>query len=134
GTNLGRSRPFALADGEVSFVGEPVAIVVAEDRYVAEDAAALVEVDYEVLAPAIDCRNERAPPVRRELASNRVISYTVGYGDIEAAFAKAAHIVPMPPRNATNTGRSSSPPTATGACAVCAAGSFTISAPMRCKT
>src|SRR5262249_11169547 len=93
GTDLTRSWPFALADGEVSFVGEPVAIVVAADRYVAEDAAALIEVDYEVLAAAIDCRAEGAPPVRRELRSNRVISYKVGYGDIEAAFAKAAHVL-----------------------------------------
>ena len=93
GTNLAQSWPFALADGEASFVGEPIAIVVAADRYVAEDAAALIEVDYEVLAAAIDCRAEGAPPVRRELRSNRVISYKVGYGDVEAAFAKAAHVV-----------------------------------------
>ena len=93
GSDLGRSWAFALADREVSFVGEPVAIVIAEDRYVAEDAAALIEVDYEVLAAALDCRAESAPPVRRELASNRVISYRVGYGDIEGAFAKAAHTV-----------------------------------------
>jgi aerobic carbon-monoxide dehydrogenase large subunit len=93
GTNLAQSWPFALADGEVSFVGEPIAIVVAADRYVAEDAAALIEVDYEVLAAAIDCRAEGAPPVRRELRSNRVISYKVGYGDVEAAFAKPAHVV-----------------------------------------
>jgi carbon-monoxide dehydrogenase large subunit len=93
GTNLAQSWPFALADGEVSFVGEPVAIVIAADRYVAEDAAALIDVDYEVLVAAIDCRAEGAPPVRRELRSNRVISYKVGYGDIEAAFAKAAHVV-----------------------------------------
>jgi carbon-monoxide dehydrogenase large subunit len=93
GTNLAKSWPFALANGEVSFVGEPVAIVAATDRYVAEDAAALIEVDYEVLAAAIDCRAEDAPPVRRELHSNRVISYKVGYGDLESAFAKAAHVV-----------------------------------------
>jgi aerobic carbon-monoxide dehydrogenase large subunit len=93
GANLAQSWPFALANGEVSFVGEPVAIVVANDRYVAEDAAALIEVDYEVLAAAIDCRAEDPPPVRRELRSNRVISYKVGYGDIETAFAKAAHVV-----------------------------------------
>jgi carbon-monoxide dehydrogenase large subunit len=93
GTNLGCSWAFALADREVSFVGEAVAIVIAEDRYVAEDAAALIEVDYEVLAAAFDCRAESAPPVRRELVSNRVISYRVGYGDIEDAFAKAAHTV-----------------------------------------
>ena len=93
GTNLAQSWPFALADGEVSFVGEPVAIVIAGDRYIAEDAAALIEVDYEVLAASIDCRAEGAPLARRELRSNRVISYKVGYGDIETAFAKAAHVV-----------------------------------------
>jgi carbon-monoxide dehydrogenase large subunit len=91
GTGLDRSWPFALADGEVSFVGEPVAIVVANDRYVAEDAAALVAVDYELLPPATDCRIERPVPVRRELKSNHVIAYQVAYGDADAAFAKAAH-------------------------------------------
>ena len=93
GTKLDRSWPFALADGEVSFVGEPVAIVLAKDRYIAEDAAALVAVDYDVKPAATDCRVERAPAVRRELASNRVIAYQVGYGDVEAAFAKAAQVV-----------------------------------------
>ena len=93
GTRLDQSWPFALADGEVSFVGEPVVIVVASDRYIAEDATALVNVDYEILAAAIDCRVERAPPTRRELAANHVIAYRVGYGDIEAAFAKAVHVV-----------------------------------------
>ncbi len=93
GTGLNQSWPFALADGEVSFVGEPVAIVVADDRYVAEDAAALVTIDYELLPAATDCRIERAPPVRRELKTNRVIMYKVGYGDTEAAFAKAAHVL-----------------------------------------
>jgi carbon-monoxide dehydrogenase large subunit len=94
GTQLDESWPFALADGEVSFVGEPVAIVIAADRYVAEDAAALVAVDYDVLPAATDCRTAaNAPAVRRALGSNLVISYKVGYGDIEAAFAKAAHVV-----------------------------------------
>ncbi len=93
GTKLDQSWPFALADGEVSFVGEPVAIVVANDRYAAEDAAALVAVDYEVLPAALDCRIERTPPVRRELPSNHVIAYKVAYGDADAAFAKAAHVV-----------------------------------------
>jgi carbon-monoxide dehydrogenase large subunit len=94
GTQLDESWPFALADGEVSFVGEPVAIVIAADRYVAEDATALVAVDYDVLPAATDCRTAaNAPAVRRALSSNLVISYKVGYGDIEAAFAKAAHVV-----------------------------------------
>ncbi|HUC50881.1 MAG TPA: molybdopterin cofactor-binding domain-containing protein, partial [Xanthobacteraceae bacterium] len=94
GTRLDGSWPFALADGEVSFVGEPVAIVIASDRYVAEDAAALVSVDYEVLPAATDCRTAaRDPGVRRALSSNQVMSYAVSFGDAEAAFAKAAHVV-----------------------------------------
>ncbi|PXW32743.1 xanthine dehydrogenase family protein molybdopterin-binding subunit [Nocardia sp. 348MFTsu5.1] len=43
-----------LADGEVRFVGDPVALVVARDRYVAEDAAELVVVDYDPLTPVVD--------------------------------------------------------------------------------
>ena len=43
-----------LAEGEVRFVGDPVALVVAVDRYVAEDAAELVVVDYEPLPPVVD--------------------------------------------------------------------------------
>jgi carbon-monoxide dehydrogenase large subunit len=94
GTRLDQSWLFALADGEVSFVGEPVAIVIARDRYTAEDAAAAVMVDYDILPAAVDCRTaERGPPVRRELSSNKVIAYTVGFGDADAAFAKAAHVV-----------------------------------------
>ncbi len=93
GTQLDRSWSFALADGETSFVGEPIAIVIATDRYIAEDAAALVAVDYELLPAATDCRIEHAPPVRRELPSNRVIAYQVAYGDSDAAFAKAALVL-----------------------------------------
>ena len=96
GTRLDQSWAFALADGEVSFVGEPVAIVIAADRYIAEDAAALIAVDYDVLPAATDCRTadlEHAPAVRRELVSNKIISYKVAFGDIVSAFARAAHVV-----------------------------------------
>jgi aerobic carbon-monoxide dehydrogenase large subunit len=95
GTPLDRCWAFALADGEVSYVGEPVAIVLATNRYLAEDAAALVEVDYEVLPSAGDCRKAvlaDAPPVRREVSSNVISSYRLGYGDINAAFTNAAHV------------------------------------------
>jgi carbon-monoxide dehydrogenase large subunit len=95
GTPLDHAWPFALADGEVSYVGETVAIVIADDRYLAEDAAAQVEIDYETLPSSADCRKAPlpdAPPVRRELKSNKIASYRVAYGDAEAAFAKAAHV------------------------------------------
>src|SRR5438309_986988 len=80
GTPLDHMWCFALADGEVSYVGETVAIVVADNRYVAEDAAALVEIDYELLPVVADCRKAAqpgAPTIRRELASNVVATYKV---------------------------------------------------------
>src|SRR5262245_49675144 len=95
GTPLERYWSFALADREVSYVGEAVALVLADSRYLAEDAAALVAVDYDVLPAATDCRRAveaGAPAVRRELNSNVVASYKVAYGEVDAAFGKAAHV------------------------------------------
>jgi carbon-monoxide dehydrogenase large subunit len=95
GTPLERYWSFALADGEVSYVGEAVALVLADNRYLAEDAAGLVAVDYDVLAAVSDCRravDPAAPAVRRELNSNVAAAYKVAYGDADAAFAKAAHV------------------------------------------
>jgi aerobic carbon-monoxide dehydrogenase large subunit len=96
GTRLDQSWAFALANGEVSFVGEAVAIVLATDRYLAEDAASVVAVDYDLLPAATDCRTafaDNAVAVRRELTSNKIASYKVAFGDIDTAFAKAAHVL-----------------------------------------
>jgi aerobic carbon-monoxide dehydrogenase large subunit len=95
GTKLDKVWPFALADREVCYVGEPVAIVIGESRYVTEDAAALVLVDYDVLDPVLDCRSSGlhgSPLVRTELTANVVATYRVGYGKIDEAFATAAHV------------------------------------------
>jgi carbon-monoxide dehydrogenase large subunit len=84
------TTPSILADGEVAFVGEPVAVVIAETRYLAEDAAALVDVDYEPLPATTDLRAaaaDGATLVRTELASNVLATYRVEYGDVDAAFA-----------------------------------------------
>jgi aerobic carbon-monoxide dehydrogenase large subunit len=93
GMPLDKAWPFALANGETSYVGEPVAIVMADNRYLAEDAAALVAVDYEPLPFVADVRKAKdSPPIRRELKTNIVSTYKVEFGDINAAFAKAAHV------------------------------------------
>ncbi len=87
GTPLDRFWSFALADGEVSYVGEAVALVLADNRYVAEDAAALVAVDYDVLPAVSDCRKAiepAAPAVRRELNTNVAAAYKVAYGDVRS--------------------------------------------------
>ena len=93
GMPLDKCWAYALAPGETSYVGEPVAIVVADDRYLAEDAAAQVAVDYEPLPFTADVRSAKdGAPVRRELGANVITTYKVEFGDVNAAFAKAAHV------------------------------------------
>jgi carbon-monoxide dehydrogenase large subunit len=86
--------PVVLPKEETCFVGEVVAAVVAESRYIAEDAAALVDVDYEPLKPAADCRDAAAPgapKVHLEARDNIVTEFRTDYGDCAAAFAAAEH-------------------------------------------
>src|SRR5262249_6335507 len=87
--------PWALARDEVCYVGEPVAMVVADTRHIAEDAAALVEVEYEALPAASDCLaaiDPAAPPVHHGTPSNIAARIPFMHGDNDAAFAKAAHV------------------------------------------
>ena len=70
-----------LARERVRYVGEPVAVVLAEDPYAAEDAAELVAIEYEELPAVLDLR-----------AAERAAELEMGYGDVEAAFANAAHV------------------------------------------
>lgn len=87
--------PQALAKDEVCYAGEPIAMVVAGSRYIAEDAASLVDVDYEILPPASDCRAALAadaPVVHAGTPSNIAARVSFSHGDNDAAFAKAAHV------------------------------------------
>ncbi len=89
-----RHRP-VMTDGEVLYVGEPVAVVVAEDRYIAEDAAALVAVEYDVLASAGDCREALAagaPVYHSGAKSNLAAEFKMDFGDVSQAFAAAHRI------------------------------------------
>ncbi len=88
------NRP-ALADDEVVHVGEPVAIVIAQDRYIAEDAAALVEIDYDPLPVLADCRKAfaaDAPRVHRRSPHNLLAEFDMGFGDVDRAFSDATHV------------------------------------------
>ncbi|MDQ3156824.1 MAG: xanthine dehydrogenase family protein molybdopterin-binding subunit [Actinomycetota bacterium] len=76
-----------LASSTVRYVGEPVAVVVAEDAYLAEDAAQLVEVDIDERDVLLDMDEV---PVDRIIADFRL-----GFGDVEAAFAAADHVVTL---------------------------------------
>ncbi|CDO07376.1 carbon-monoxide dehydrogenase [Mycolicibacterium cosmeticum] len=83
-----------LAEGEVKFVGDPVAIVVAESRRLAEDAVDLVEVDYEQLPAVADFRAapESGISVHAEYPDN-VAGGMGGAPPDEDVFATAAHVV-----------------------------------------
>jgi aerobic carbon-monoxide dehydrogenase large subunit len=85
----------ALAREEVCYVGEAVALVVATSRYLAEDAAAAVAVTYQPLAAVGDCRDALRPGAPRchgDLPANLAAYVPMSYGDIDAAFAGAAHV------------------------------------------
>ena len=83
---------WALAVERVRYVGEPVAVVVAESRYIAEDAAELVRIVYEPLPAVIDPRAacaEGAPLLHPAAKTNQVSVRTFSYGDTATAFARA---------------------------------------------
>ncbi len=86
----------ALARGEVCYVGQPVAVVIAETRYIAEDAAAALIVQYEVLPAAVRLPRLPSNPARRrahsDLASNIISTFRLAYGEMESAFKSAAHV------------------------------------------
>jgi carbon-monoxide dehydrogenase large subunit len=87
--------PMVLAKDETCYVGEPIAMVVAETRYLAEDAASLVEIDYDVLPAISDCRDAIAPDAALAhvgTSSNIAARIPFSHGDNDAAFAKATHV------------------------------------------
>ncbi len=87
---------WALAQDRVRYVGEPVAIVCADTPYIAEDGAAQVDVNYDPLRAVVDPEqavDEKAPLLHEEAGSNLVSERRFRYGEPEAAFASAAHVI-----------------------------------------
>jgi carbon-monoxide dehydrogenase large subunit len=82
-----------LAEGEVKFVGDPVAIVIAENRYIAEDAIELVDVDYDPLPAIADfTRAVNNEAVVHEAYPDNVAGGLAGAPPDEEAFAAAAYV------------------------------------------
>src|SRR5215470_7810306 len=89
-------KVYALAYQQVRYVGEPVVGIAAVDRATAEDAADLVEVEYDPLPPVIDpeeALKPGAPLVFEEVGSNILWHNTFPYGDVEGAFKEAERVV-----------------------------------------
>src|SRR5712692_3662162 len=85
-----------LATDRVYYVGHPVAVVVATDRYLARDAADHVEVDYEPLPAVADpekAQAKGAPAVHPEWPDNIAFNFHQEGGDVEKAFAEADVVV-----------------------------------------
>ena len=94
-----------IAVGRVRYVGEPVAVVVATDRYLAEDALDLIEVQYSPRPAVVDplaALSADAPVLHDGFNGNVASDRRFRYGDPERAFAKAAHRISVDityPRN-----------------------------------
>jgi aerobic carbon-monoxide dehydrogenase large subunit len=85
-----------LAKGEVRHVGEPVVVVVAASRYIAEDAVGDIAVDFAPLPPAVDLEAAllaEAPRVHADLPDNIAAEVHQAKGDYAAARARATHVV-----------------------------------------
>ncbi|MBV9230842.1 MAG: xanthine dehydrogenase family protein molybdopterin-binding subunit, partial [Chloroflexi bacterium] len=86
---MGRRRP--LAEGKVRFYGDPVAVVIAQDPYIARDALDLIEVDYEPLPAAIDVEQAMqpgAPVLYEEFGTNLAFSQHPPTDEIDQVFAQ----------------------------------------------
>jgi carbon-monoxide dehydrogenase large subunit len=81
-----------LAQDKVRFVGEPIALVVADNRYLAEDAAERIEVVYRAL-PLAGTAGDSTDAIFADIPDNTVYSEQREYGDAAAAFAGAATVV-----------------------------------------
>ncbi|MGH8821624.1 MAG: xanthine dehydrogenase family protein molybdopterin-binding subunit, partial [Rhodoferax sp.] len=96
---------WALAVDRVRYVGEPIAVVIAEDRYLAEDALDSIRVEYEPLPAVVTIEqalDAAYPPLHEALGANLASDRQFRYGDPETAFEQAAHRVALTvqyPRN-----------------------------------
>jgi carbon-monoxide dehydrogenase large subunit len=87
-------RP-ALAIDEVTYVGEPIAVVIADSRAQAEDALSAIDVDYEPLDPVVDCADALkpgAPKAHRTSQHNIAAELDLTFGDVERAFSGAPRV------------------------------------------
>jgi carbon-monoxide dehydrogenase large subunit len=99
GTPMKEPPHHVLAKGKVRYVGDHVAIVIAETLDQAKDAAELIDVDYEVLPAVVNCVDALktgAPQIHDEAPGNKCYTWAIGdKAAVDAAFAKAAHVTTL---------------------------------------
>jgi carbon-monoxide dehydrogenase large subunit len=92
------AAPLPFARDELTYVGEPIAVVVAASRAIAEDAVRLIDIDATLLPAVVDPvagLAPGAPRARLDCPDNLVARHVLSYGDIETAFTQAAVKIPL---------------------------------------
>ena len=86
---------YPIVTDEVNYLGDPVAVVVATDRYTAKDALEFIDVDYEELPVVTDLEAAAAggPLVHEDFDNNETYTWTLDVGDVDAAFESADVVV-----------------------------------------
>jgi len=99
GTPMKEPPHHVLAKGKVRYVGDQVALVIAETSNQAKDAAELIDVDYEVLPAVVNCVDALkpgAPQIHDEAPGNKCYTWAIGdKAAVDAAFANAAHVTTL---------------------------------------
>jgi carbon-monoxide dehydrogenase large subunit len=96
GVDVNTPDHWVLAKGEVKHVGDPVALVIGDDRYAVVDAAEDVLVEYDPLPVVTDpeaALEPGSPLVHEQFGTNKVCEWSLGGGDLEAGFAEADVII-----------------------------------------
>ncbi len=125
GVEVQNPEHWPLARGEVKHVGDPVAVVLGDDRYAVTDAAEEVIVEYDPLPAVVDPEAALAggPFVHETLGTNKVHEWSLAGGDVEAGFAEADVVVE---RRVVNHRIAGAPIEARGVLAEYRAGSLTL--------
>jgi len=91
----GKIKDYPLGISKVRYQGEPVVAVVAESPSLADDAAELVQVEYEALDPVVDAETALTDKsiLHDEAGTNRVWNGVFEYGDVDKAFREAAYVI-----------------------------------------
>src|SRR5262249_45798928 len=85
-----------LPHDKVCYVGQPIAVVVAHNPYIARDAVELITVDYEPLVPVLDpdaAARDEAPVIHEAMGTNVAMRVRQRAGDVDGAFTQAARVV-----------------------------------------
>ncbi|HKE80444.1 MAG TPA: molybdopterin cofactor-binding domain-containing protein, partial [Solirubrobacteraceae bacterium] len=96
GVDVNTPEHWVLAKGEVKHVGDPVALVIGDDRYAVVDAAEDVLVEYDPLPVVTNpeaALESGSPLVHEQFGTNKICEWSLGGGDLDAGFAEADVII-----------------------------------------